>query len=125
MHHGSRGHKIKLDVDGGCLDSAHPVMSVQSSRMWCPQGARSLGLHGGSCEVSNLSKQVREEGQKNISGGEYKGGKLRGRRKEGVPLAPNYLHLAPYNSPKNTWLGQRVDDIRFQRFFFSSTPSKR
>lgn len=82
MHHGSRGHKIKLGVDGGCLDSAHPVMSVQSSRMWCPQGARSLGLHGGSCEVSNLSKQVREEGQENISGGEYKGGKLRGRRKE-------------------------------------------
>lgn len=63
VHHGSHGHKIKLDVDGGCLDSAHPVMRVQSSRMGCLQGARSLGLHSGSWEVSNLSKQAEEEGQ--------------------------------------------------------------
>lgn len=47
---------IRLDEDGECLDSAHPVMSVQSSRMWCLQGARSLGLHVGFREVSDLSK---------------------------------------------------------------------
>lgn len=53
----------RLEVDGKCLDSAHPVMSVQSTRMWCLQGARSLEFHIGCCEVSNLSKQMEEEGQ--------------------------------------------------------------
>lgn len=56
-------HNVRLGVDGGCLASAHPVMSVQSSRMWCLQGARSLGTPSGCREVSNLSKKVEEEGQ--------------------------------------------------------------
>ena len=50
-------------MDGECLDSARPVMSVQSSRMRCLQGARSLGLHTGFREISNLPTQVEEEGQ--------------------------------------------------------------
>lgn len=33
-------------------------MSVQTSKMWCLQGARCLGLRNDGYEASNLSKQV-------------------------------------------------------------------
>lgn len=40
---------------------AHLVIGEQSSRRWCPEGARSPGLDSGYYEVSNPSKQQEEE----------------------------------------------------------------
>lgn len=48
MHCGSDGHKTRVDVDGGCLAFALPVMNVQASTMWGLPGVGSLGLHSGS-----------------------------------------------------------------------------
>lgn len=122
---GLLGIKKKRDVDGGCLDS---VMSVQTSRMWCLRGARSLGLRHGRCEVSNLPKPVGEEGQLMGDGdGENERGQSRGGEREGVcPFGSDkHLHLTSYITPGKTWLGLWVDDNRLQRFFFSSALLKR
>lgn len=127
VHCGSRGHKIKLAVDGGCLDSACPVMSVRSSRMWGLQGARSLGLRSGSCEVSDLSKPSGGGGA-----GEGRGGTDRmreGSREAASGSCPfgsdKRLHLAPYLSAGKTWLGRRIEDTRLQRLFFSFSAFKK
>lgn len=86
-----------------------------------PRGARSLGLHRGLCEVSNLSKPGGEEGQLMGDGdGEKERGQSRGGEQEGVcPFGSDkHLHLTSYITPGKTWLGLWVDDTRLQRFFF-------
>lgn len=115
VHCGSDRHKTRVDVNGGCLASALPVMNVQASTMWGLPGVGSLGLRRGSVIAY-------------AGGGTGKGRSVMERetqgRERGGAFSSDGIHLSMSNPGRVAWLLLAWPGRRWQQiskvFFFSS-----